>query len=580
MHAGTASRTLGARLIVAAGALALCAVGLAPSAKAAAAPPSTTTSAPQFVVAPLPTPSGVTTPRNEDVEPGIGIDGAGTIWIGSNIDPNTGGDGRKSPAVGLLTGEDLWRSTDGGKTFQWVSDPYGATGADSFGLGGEDSDAIAAPEKNSLGEYNVYGVSLWLGASTLAWSQDGGHTFQLLQLGGISAQDRPWVSADGACTVYLSYHQLPLFLPVVNKYDVCNAATITSTPALTINPVSQTQLFEANSAPGLTNGFNKPMVDTWPSSPHRHAIYVPMEACDLQSPMDFLQNVVTTAEQLPLCPSGVDTEVEVATSTDEGSTWTTHVVAHNSNGEIQVWPTSVAAGPDGSVHVAWSDNHTAFTSVSHDAGATWSPPRQVNQSPVLTTAYPTVAVGPDGHVDIAFYGTTTAGDTNDRTALGTPGDPAAAPWRLYLARSADGGGSFTQYALGGVIHTGELCTQGAACKADGDRNLYDDFGVAVSPTTGLTTIAFDADEPPTGAPAAKAVDPYTAYASELPPPAPTKGHGHGGGHGHTQGEAAGAATVASLPDTSAAATARGAAALAALALLATAALRRTRRRRA
>ena len=573
MHSGGHRSLLAVRLLLGAGAIAVGALSL-PAARVAAATPA----APQFVVAPLPNPAGVTTPYNEDVEPGIAVDGAGTVWIGSNIDPNTSGDPRKSPGAGLLTGEDLWRSTDGGRTFQWVADPYGANGANSFGLGGEDSDATAAREPNSNGKYNVYGVSLYLAASTLAYSQDGGATFQLLQLGGVPAQDRPWVSADGPCTVYLTYHQLPLFLPVVNTYDVCSATTAASTPVPTISPVSQTNLFEQNSAPGLTNGFNKPMVDLWPSSPHRHNLYVPMEACNLQSPMDYLNNTVTTAEQLPTCPSGVNTEVEVATSTDGGASFTTSVVAQNSNGEVQVWPTSIATAPDGSVYVAWSDNHTAFTSVSHDAGATWSAPHQVNQAPVATTAYPTVAVGPDGHVDIAYYGTNRVGDTNDRTALGTPGDPKGANWRLYLARSYDGGGTYTQQKLTGVIHTGELCTQGSACKADGDRNLYDDFGVVVSPTTGLTSIAFDTDQPQTGAPADKAVDPYTAYATELPavhsnPPSPSAAPSAAPASS-VQG-----ATASAIPNTSTEAPAgRGAGLAAAAALLLLVAMLGGRRR--
>jgi hypothetical protein len=565
------------RLLAAAGAIALGALSI-PTGRTTAA--AATPPAPHFVVAPLPNPDGVTTPRNEDVEPGIGIDGAGTIWIGSNIDPNTSGDPRVSSPVGLLSGEDLWKSTDGGRTFQWVSDPYGLSGPSSFGLGGEDSDATAAPEKNSNGFYNVYGVSLWLGASTLAWSQDGGQTFQLLQLGGIPAQDRPWVSADGPCTVYLTYHQLPLFLPVVNTYDVCNGPSIVQTPTLTINPVSQTQLFTQNSAPGLTNAFNKAMVDTWPSSPHRHNLYVPMEACNLQSPMDFIGNVETTAEQIPTCPPGVNTEVEVAVSTDNGASFTTNVVGLNSNGEQQVWPTSLAVGPDGSVVVAWSDNTDAYTSVSHDGGTTWTPPRKVNSNPVGTAVYPTVAVGPDGHIDIAYYGSTTRGDTNDKNAMGTPGDPKAAQWRLYLARSTDGGASFRQYPVSWVLHTGILCTQGTACPGGGARNLYDDFGVAVSRTTGLTTIAFDSDEPPTGGPADKAVDPFTAYATELPAstgvssPAPSHAASPSPA-GAVQGT-----TATAIPNTSAvASTGRGPGAAAAAALLLLLAAARGGRRR-
>jgi len=563
------------RLSLAARRLAGVAALAAGAATLALRPAAAATDGPQFVVAPLPDAPVQGTPYNEDVEPGIGIDGAGTIWIGSNIDGNTGKDPRTNPGAGVLTGSDLWRSSDGGRTFQWVSDPFVTNGSSSFGLGGEDSDATVAPEKNSSGFYNVYSTSLWLGASSLAWSQDGGQTFQVMNLGGVPAQDRPWLAADGACTLYLVYHQLPLFLPVVNTYDVCNGSTITSTPVPTINPVSQSALFMQNSAPGLTNAFNKAMVDGWPSSPHRHNVYVPMEACDMQSPADYLQNVVTTAEQIPTCPPGVDTEVEVSTSSDGGSTWTDQVVAVNDNGEQQVWPTSLGVGPDGSVYVAWSDNHHAFTSVSHDGGTTWSPRRRLDTAPVATADYPTVAVGPDGHVDVGFYGSTRSGDTNDSTAMGTPGDPAAAPWRLYLARSTDGGASFGQHQLTGVIHTGVLCTKGSSCSGNGDRNLYDDFGVAVSRVTNLTTIAFDADEPPGSATAAaSAVDPYTAYATELPPAAP----GSAAGAPAASAAAAGSTrSPAGIPNTSAAPLAGGAGLAAAGALLLGSTLGRRRR---
>jgi hypothetical protein len=565
--------TVVARLLAGAAALGLGGLAIAgpPQLVAAAGP-----TAPRFAVHALPNPKGVDTPHNEDVEPGIGVDGAGTIWIGSNIDPNTGNDPRTSPGVGLLTGEDLWKSTDGGASFTWVADPYGLTDG-SFGLGGEDSDATAAPEKNAQGFYNVYGVSLYLAASTLAYSQDGGRTFQLIQLAGIPAQDRPWVNADGPCTVYLTYHQLPLFLPVVNTYDVCSGLPV-SAPVLTIDPVSQTQLFAANSLPGGTNAFNKPAVDTWASSPHRHNIYVPMEACNLQSPQDFIGNLVTTAEQVPLCPPGVDTEVEVGVSSDGGASFTTRVVALNDNGEIQVWPTSIAVGPDGSVYVAWSDNHHAYTSVSHDGGVTWSPRRRVDSPPVATADYPTVAVGPDGHVDVAYYGSPRNGDTNDTNAMGSPGDPRSAVWRLYLARTTDGAHSFRQFAVSGVLHTGKLCTQGAACSGNGDRNLYDDFGVAISPVTNRTTIAFDTDQALGDAPGKAAVDPFTAFATELPAQAATGSTGGSGGTGSTATGSPGAPPVTGTPNTAGAPPARPAMLAAAL-LLGLVAVARPRRRR-
>ena len=504
------------RLYVAAGcaAAALLAVaGAAPSGHAA--PPA-------FVTAPLPQVTGVTyaagVTHNEDVEPGIGVDPAGEIWVGSNIDPNTTGDPR---ALAALSGEDIWRSSDGGRTFQWVADPFNASSS-MPALGGEDSDLAVAQERNSSGHYNVYATSLYLAASNVAISQDGGATWTTMALGGIPAQDRPWLSTDGPCVFYLTYHQLPLFAPVVNKYDVCNPADVGM--GLTLNPVSSTQVFTSNTVPGLTNAFNKPFVDNSATSPFRHNIYVPMEACDLEQPQDYLNNVITTAEQVPNCPPGVVTQVEVAVSTDGGQTFTDQVVAHNSNGETQVWPTSVGIDSAGAVYLAWSDNLHGFLSRSSDGGTTWSKPVQLGSAPVSTISYPTVAAGAPGHVVVGFYGTGRAGDSNDKKALGAPGDPSSALWHLYWQESTDGARTLEPAVqVSGVNHTGVLCTMGSGCAADGSRNLYDDFGVVINPVTSLTTVAFDSDQPLTPGPAAKPLDPFTAYATELGSTAPRAG---------------------------------------------------------
>ena len=467
-----------------------------------------------FTVGSLPQATGVQysggQTRNEDVEPGIAVDGGGTVWIGSNIDPNTTGDPRSASAI---SGADIWKSTDGGRSYQWVAAPFNTSGS-TPGLGGEDSDLTAAPEKNSAGFYNVYATSLYIAASNLAISQDGGKSFTLMSLGGIPAQDRPWLSADGPCVFYLTYHQLPLFTPVVNKYDACNQADIGM--GLALNPVQSTQIFLQNTAPGFTNGFNKPMVDLSPTSAHRHNIYVPMEACDLQSPSDFAVNLVNTAELIPVCPPGVNTYVEVAVSTDSGATFSVYRVATNSNGEQQVWPTSLAVDRAGVVYVAWSDNHNAFTSHSSDGGVTWSKALRVNVAPAATAIYPTLAAGPSGMVEMAYYGSRVAGDSNDATAMKTPGKPDSAAWYLYWTKSTDGGGRFTQQRVSGVLHTGVLCTMGTGCSVAGSRNLYDDFGIALMPTDARAVIAFDSDQPLGAVPAAANVDPFTAFATELP----------------------------------------------------------------
>jgi len=71
---------------------------------------------------------------------------------------------------------------------------------------------------------------------------------------------------------------------------------------------------------------------------------------------------------------------------------------------------SIAIGPDGHVHVAWQDSRfsngqrdgIAFSS-STDSGATWSAPVQVNGAPGAQAFVPTVSVRGDGVLGVAYY---------------------------------------------------------------------------------------------------------------------------------------------------------------------------------
>jgi hypothetical protein len=54
------------------------------------------------------------------------------------------------------------------------------------------------------------------------------------------------------------------------------------------------------------------------------------------------------------------------------------------------------------------------------------------------------------------------------------------------------GGSFTETTASPVVHYGGVCESGIACS--GNRDLYDDFGVAASPKTGLASIIYSDDQ--------------------------------------------------------------------------------------
>src|SRR5579859_4034511 len=292
-----------------------------------------------FVGGPLPPDPALGIQQNNDGEPGIAVDGGGTFWIGSN---DMFYDSR---SAGVLSGEDVWKSTDGGKTYQWVASPFGVTSS-STGLAGEDSDIAAASAPNVHGYYNVYAASLWIGSTSVAISQDGGKSWVVDPLGGIPVEDRPWIGADGACTFYVTYHQLPLFDPVVNRYDICNLGDLAA--GVTINPTSSTQLFLSNSVPGLTNDFGKIWVDTSSSSRYQHYVYVPMMGCDLNGPVQIVQNAETTSGCLNR------TEVFLAVSRDNGQTFNDYKVAEGTYGEQPVWCCNVSTDAAGTVYFVWS----------------------------------------------------------------------------------------------------------------------------------------------------------------------------------------------------------------------------------
>lgn len=105
---------------------------------------------------------------------------------------------------------------------------------------------------------------------------------------------------------------------------------------------------------------------------------------------------------------------------------------------------AAAAGPGGTVHVAWQDSR--FSAGAHDAilysrsadgGRTWSVPARVNGEPSVAAFTPAVHVLADGTVGITYY------DLRDNTP-----DPATLPTGYWLARSADGI-AWTQTRLAG-----------------------------------------------------------------------------------------------------------------------------------
>jgi hypothetical protein len=374
------------------------------------------------------------------------------------------------------------------------------------GQAGFDSDIAAAQARNPLGFYNVYAVSFSVGFISIAISRDGGQHWIVDPVGGtIPDVDRPWIAADGPCVLYLAYHQADVLTTVVDKYDLCNALDLVR--GQTLDPIGSSRLVALapsmvrnRPAPYVTVGFGKIVVDTSAGSPFAHRVYIPMMDC---GDLTFTAEVGRAAAHNPNCPG--KSQVVMAVSSDAGATWSLHHVTQSTNSAVPMWPVTSAVDAAGRVYIAWFDNHNAYLDASSDGGTTWTAPGRVNAAPSLAAVMPTLAAGRPGTIDIAWYGTSAAGDSNALAVMGPAGGRGSAPWTLYLARSTDGGQTLTQVAVTGPVHTGVVCTQGTACDqlalpfaqiaGNNTRDLFENFGMVINPRTGRASIDYTSDQP-------------------------------------------------------------------------------------
>jgi hypothetical protein len=274
--------------------------------------------------------------------------------------------------------------------------------------------------------------------------------------------DRPWIGADGACSLLLAYNEVPGNVTVMQRYDACN-------PALT--KAGATLPFVTTNAPTAWTGkvSGRFVVDTSPTSKHAHAVYY---------------------------PAVVSGKVTVQVSTD-GLVWTQRTVAPFSEdaSTVPIWPVTAATDATGRLYVTWHDTEAAYYATSNDAGGTWSRPLRLNP-PRTTAVYPTVAAGPSGAVAVLWYGTGREGPANDKDVMGAPAAKSGAIWQVYESRSADAGRTWSRpVALTGPMHRGMVCVGGGGCARDGSRNLLDDFGVVMLPRTSRVVSVFTTDQP-------------------------------------------------------------------------------------
>ncbi len=184
--------------------------------------------------------------------------------------------------------------------------------------------------------------------------------------------------------------------------------------------------------------------------------------------------------------------VWVGVSTDGGKTFADYPVYVNPIAQASYGHqfTNLSVDSAGNVYAVYSDNHNLFYSYSTDHGQNWSSPVQVNQTPSVTAIMPWSVAGSAGKLDIVWYGTSYYDGVNSPDNY-----PSSAKWFVYLAQNATAttaGSGFTQAQATPIVHTGGVCESGVTCT--GNRDLYDDFGVAANPLTGLASIVYGDDQ--------------------------------------------------------------------------------------
>src|SRR6266481_4404409 len=228
---------------------------------------------------------------------------------------------------GIPAGTDVWKSLDGGNSFQYLGQPDGAQAAAAIargaGAGGGDEDLAIGNSGN------VYVSSLWLGSATQSTSFNGGITWAVNPLStDAPLVDRQWIASQGDHVLYLTYKQLGVLL--VGTESVFVVKSFDGGLTFTLKLV-----YQAARGTSLVNVFPSLAIDQGGN------LYIAFS----DSHSAFLTS-----------------------STDHGATWTVPVRVSNGSGTKSTIGPWLTAGAPGKVNVTWWGTSAAS---NNDGNAQW-----------------------------------------------------------------------------------------------------------------------------------------------------------------------------------------------------------------
>lgn len=346
----------------------------------------------------------------------------------------------------------LWRSKDGGETWEMLRGPTGGSPVAAFCSC--DSDVVTSPD--GWVYYTDWWISGFFGPGNylVERSSDGGDTWEASPITTrealANAVDRQWLVAgpDGFVALFYSYYG-------------------GSTPFFGIRPPADLPLADAK--PGVHVVVSRDHGETWG---------------DAQVVVDGGTWQIAHARILPdgtlVMPYGlVDAEesfwrdpsaVMLAVSKDQGASWEHVEVAKVPEGFDNLWAVQADVDQSGAIHVAWSarvddDIMATYVATSRDLGKTWTEPLALRAEGL--NFLPWVATFGESTVAVGWYGGNATGDPTE----------ADAPWYAYVAESQDGGETFAVHRVWETpVKEGAFCPKGAAC--EGDRELLDYVSMA------------------------------------------------------------------------------------------------------
>lgn len=374
----------------------------------------------------------------------------------------------------------LWRSDDGGRTYQQLGEPRclgGAPACPGFetrtpGMQGGGDGAIAV-----TADGRVHWLGLNADGAPIPYqvSADRGETWtDPVDLAAGNSSDREWIVVDGAGTVYAQWR------------DFGNASACPPPPTLAVPP-----------AP--------------PCEPPSGILL--RRSLDGGATWQPAVRVTDDNRQGPVAPGpggawlylpnfdGPNATIDVSRSADGGATWEdVHaaavpqrpfifpIAAVDAAGTVYVVYATGAPGPSGTGEPV--DRNLAvpevFLITSLDHGATWSEPRRLS-TPGVPAVFPWIAAGAPGRVAVAWY----------EAEQPWPSGRLPNVWHVVVAMSthadeAEGAFKATRVTRE-PMHVGGLCADGGACTMSaGDRTLLDFFELRVLPN-GSPVLAWTGD---------------------------------------------------------------------------------------